>query len=312
MNELNYFDYKYARGQFWRVGGGLAAFIGGSLILQLVCVLFMSVFPDVFEKEWINLLVSFFCTYGGGITSAVLIIRSGKKCKFRATAKMNPLSFLVAFCVIYAIAIAGNLISTVLMTLAGAILQKEIINPVSMDYEGVSLWIEYFGVLVLAPVLEELLFRKSIIDAVLPYGEGTAILLSSISFGLAHGNFFQFFYAAGIGALLAYIYIRTGKIRNTIILHFMMNFVGGVIPTVILDLAGGDILTPVVLAFELVLFGIAIAGLVLFIVNCRKFRIGRPTLPIPKGKRFTTVYLNPGMIIFVLLVTFLFVTSVLL
>ena len=166
------------------------------------------------------------------------------------------------------------------------------------------------AVVVLAPIFEELLFRKCIVDAVLPYGEGVTVLLSAITFGIAHGNFFQFFYAAGIGAVLSYAYIRTGKIRNTIILHAMFNFAGGAVPSILLRLYGeeGSIAT---MAYGFCIIAVVISGVVLFIVNCKKIYLNKATLPIPDGTRFSTVYLNPGMIIFFIIATGLFVVNIL-
>lgn len=48
-------------------------------------------------------------------------------------------------------------------------------------------------------------------------------------FGMAHGNFSQFFYAFGIGILWAYVYAKTGKVRYTIGFHMLFNLLGGVI-----------------------------------------------------------------------------------
>lgn len=309
MNEINHFDFIHAKRQFGRIGGAMAAFIGSSLISQIILTVCLAYAPAFFRQNWVVLISSFICSYGIGMPLAISIINSGPKCTFYPTVKMRPVDFIMAFSVVYAIAIAGNLISTVLMDMTGNLLQREIVNPVSFDYDGVELWLEFFGVLVLAPVLEELLFRKSIVDSVLPYGEGTTILLSAVTFGMAHGNFFQFFYAAGIGALFAYIYIRTGKIRNTIILHFLMNFMGGVAPALILRTADSGKVTPVMFLFEFALLGLALAGVIVFIANCKKLYMNKPTFQIPQGRKFSTIYLNPGMIIFVAVVTLLFISN---
>ena len=74
-----------------------------------------------------------------------------------------------------------------------------------------------------APVFEELIFRKVLIDRTIKYGEYVSIVLSGFMFGLLHGNFSQFFFAALIGMLFAYIYIRTGRVRYTIYLHAAIN-----------------------------------------------------------------------------------------
>jgi len=76
---------------------------------------------------------------------------------------------------------------------------------------------------ILAPVFEELIFRKYLIDRVGKYGEFTAILLSGLMFGLFHGNFQQFFYATMLGFLFAFVYLRTGNVLYTIAFHMIIN-----------------------------------------------------------------------------------------
>jgi len=82
---------------------------------------------------------------------------------------------------------------------------------------------------ILAPIVEEHIFRKFLIDRTRRYGEWVAIFTSGLMFGLFHGNFAQFFFATLIGGLFAYIYVRTGRIWYTIGLHMIMNLSTSVI-----------------------------------------------------------------------------------
>ena len=79
-----------------------------------------------------------------------------------------------------------------------------------------------------APVVEELLFRKCFIGRIGGYGERTAVILSGLLFGLAHGNIQQFFYAFGLGMIWAYVYVRTRNIGYTIAFHMLFNLIGGI------------------------------------------------------------------------------------
>ena len=47
------------------------------------------------------------------------------------------------------------------------------------------------------PVAEEVVFRGFIMDRLLPYGKGFAIVLSAVLFGVMHGNFLQGLFAFG-------------------------------------------------------------------------------------------------------------------
>ena len=51
------------------------------------------------------------------------------------------------------------------------------------------------------------MFRKLIIDRMSIYGDKLAIIVSSIAFGLFHGNFYQIFYATLIGFILGYVLV---------------------------------------------------------------------------------------------------------
>lgn len=91
-----------------------------------------------------------------------------------------------------------------------------------------------------APVFEELIFRKFLIDRVVKYGEWVAIITSALMFGLFHGNFSQFFYATLLGGIFAYVYIRTGKVWITIIYHMIINLSTSVITVSLLGLVDMD------------------------------------------------------------------------
>ncbi len=86
----------------------------------------------------------------------------------------------------------------------------------------------FFMLVVIAPVFEEFIFRGLIMDELKQYGNGFAIITTGIMFGLYHGNFQQFFYTAVIGIALGYIANVTGSIFPTMIIHAMVNGIGGI------------------------------------------------------------------------------------
>ena len=150
---------------------------------------------------------------------------------------------------------------------------------------------------VIPAIFEELLFRKFLIDRTIRHGEFISCAMSGIMFGLWHGNFQQFFYAFFIGVLLAFVYIRTGNIIYTMIMHASMNLVTTTVTLQLvyelltrmgLDLSSGtfnkDIdydemirsIVPLLLIMFLwvvILSGFQIAGFILTIVKRRKFKL---------------------------------------
>lgn len=129
---------------------------------------------------------------------------------------------------------------------------------------------------VVAPIFEELVFRKFVLDRVGDQGEGIAVLSSALIFGLAHQNAGQFFLAFFLGLLFARIYLRTGKIVYTMLLHFMINM------SATLDEIGcliwGDRFDT---GFLLVVGGLALTGLVLWLVFRKRHFLLRRCDPIP-------------------------------
>ena len=85
-----------------------------------------------------------------------------------------------------------------------------------------------FGILsvaIMAPLVEELLFRGAIEGHLLRQGKKpwVAILISSLIFGLIHINPAQVPFAFAIGAVFGWLYYRTGSMVPGIIGHFINN-----------------------------------------------------------------------------------------
>jgi CAAX amino terminal protease family. len=99
------------------------------------------------------------------------------------------------------------------------------------DYMG--LLPTFVMVCVIAPVMEEILFRKLVLGPLRAFGDTVAILTSGIAFGMFHQNFEQMFFAAAVGILLGYAYVRTNSLWVPIMIHFMLNFIGGVVPSLL-------------------------------------------------------------------------------
>ena len=191
---------------------------------------------------------------------------------------------------------------------------------------------------VIAPIFEELIFRKVLIDHVAPKGELVAILASGIMFGLFHGNFQQCFFACFIGFLFAYIYLKTGRVIYTILLHMTLNTVTSgitiglikwfykVAESIGLDInaassdaslynvAGAEKLvlpSMALIGWILLLFLIMIAGLVTFIVIAcmKKIKINRAEEDDSFGKQALSIIASPLMWIFYVATAVLFISE---
>ena len=167
---------------------------------------------------------------------------------------------------------------------------------------------------ILAPIFEELIFRKVLIDRLSRYSTFLAIFVSGLFFGLYHGNFSQFFFATGIGLLFAFLYSKTGKIHLTIILHMIVNLFTSVITTTALqkvhaanpnmDMSQEFLMSHPEAFAATILMGLTYAclalltiiGIIIFIIFAatRKFRLekveGEPTKAESLKALFTSKY----------------------
>ena len=81
-----------------------------------------------------------------------------------------------------------------------------------------------FYVALLPAICEELIFRGIITNGLKKYGMVAAVALSAVLFALMHQNLQQLIYQLFLGAVMAYIVLKTGSIIYTMALHFFNNF----------------------------------------------------------------------------------------
>lgn len=148
--------------------------------------------------------------------------------KFTMTFRQFAGFFAVSVPIMY----AGNYLG---LAISALISDGKAENRIADIVAGGNVWETMIFVVFLAPVVEEWLFRKQIIDRLRVYGEKRAIVFSALAFALFHMNMFQFFYAFGLGLVFGYMYARTSQLRYSVFLHMIVNFQGSVIAMWISD-----------------------------------------------------------------------------
>lgn len=106
------------------------------------------------------------------------------------------------------------LLNGVGLTASHALEDLEILNQPSV--------IIVLSTCIVGPIFEEFVYRGVVLRTLEKYGKWFAILVSSILFGLMHGNFYQIFMAVGIGIILGYLTTEY-SIKIAIILHICNN-----------------------------------------------------------------------------------------
>ena len=229
-----------------------------------------------------------------------LIVRKLPKTAWQ-TEKLRFGELLMIFVMMYAVSGVFNQIGAAISRAApvGGTPALDMIG----DIVGSGLAMGVLIVTLFAPILEEMIFRKLMIDRLHAYGERNAILFSALSFGLFHGNLTQFLFAASVGLFLGYVYCKTGKVRITILMHILLNAFSSAIMLLVPRLSENgesmETLTALLFIVSLLLVaGMFVAGLILLIRYLAKnrFRLD-DSMPsaIPRAEVLRTVYLNPGV-----------------
>jgi membrane protease YdiL (CAAX protease family) len=237
----------------------------------------------------------------------LILLRRVKRNPEPEIGTVTPLSMrilLFLFPCAMALMIAGSLTGK----LVGMLFGEGLSDVVSGMVESIDPWMTLICVVIIAPIMEELFFRKAMIDRLSAFHPTDAILFSALLFGLVHGNLTQFLYAFPLGILLGIIYYRTQNIRYTILLHVAVNTLGGLVPQLVTMLTGSmneTAATIVMAVYSQLILALAVLGLIFLIIRRKNF------LPVPSRiPRFRRpFYVNVGFIIASIVFTALFVLN---
>jgi len=249
----------------------------------------------------------------------IMILTLPKKTSNDIPKNKIPFLRLVGY---FIIAIPAASILNVLSTILAALLSGgEAVNSVDIIASEISP-LMILTVVILGPMVEELIFRKFLIDRTYKYGEGIAIFFSAVCFGLFHMNLYQIFYAFTLGLILGYIYCKSGKIHYTMFIHMAFNFWGSVVPLYFLSnlnldllesieeigtvtenelalISSGDIAYLVYVIVQMCLMALGVVLFILYFFN-GKFKLERHASDLPKGYRLKTAFINVGAILFII------------
>lgn len=317
-----------ARHSVSRVALGVLLFSLVPNLLYLGVVLFMSIFsPDLLRISWVGSLIQMVVMYGIGFPLALLCMGRPRVAYEGIGEKMSFFRLFTIFCMFESAAVIGNLIGTALMNFVGALTGNAYENAVSEMLDGMESYIILIFTVILAPIVEELIFRRAVLEHLLPYGEGTAIVVSALMFALAHGNFFQFFYTFGGGLLLGYVYTRTRRVRYTTIMHVIFNLLGGLVPVLLQrgidpSIWKAEELTPSLLfstgsfwplmgllAYEGVLLLLAVCGIIFACLYYPRMKLRPTQIQLSPASRGRVYFGNVGMILLLVWSVVLFALS---
>lgn len=130
-------------------------------------------------------------------------------------------NYLLLFVMGAAMSQIGNLIMVIVQLFLESAAYQENFSRIM---EGKSLMEMVYWMGIVAPVAEEAVFRWLIYLRLRDYLKmPAAVLISSLLFGIYHGNMTQFIYAALLGLLFAYFMEMTGDLYASVLLHIGAN-----------------------------------------------------------------------------------------
>ncbi len=296
---------------YTRIGIGMILYIALPFLIQLV--LYPSLFqlyPELRSNSYIVWILTIAPMYLAGVPVFYLLIKGIRKqhlYRHRLTVFQLMKFITVSFTFLY----IGSLIGTGLTKLLSFFTQQEssggVANMISQsDFPAMLIF-----VVILPPIMEELVFRKWLLDRLVVMGDKMAIFISALLFGLVHGNLKQFFFAFFIGCIFGYIYIRTGRLRYSILIHLIINFFGSVIAQSVLrnmgEIAGNMSKLVLLLLYSGVLLALFILGLITFILERKKVVLKKGELSESGGKMLASFFSHPVIIMMLIAMVILFI-----
>lgn len=259
--------------------------------------------PMVVMEEWFLLLATFVSLHIIGLIVYYLMMKPKLPAVKREKKKMSLKDCIVLFFICMAATYLFNYVSLGINYLIGLLKHSPVANPLDYAVGGNVVW-QVFVIGISAPVVEELIFRKFMLDFLRPYGDKTAIWVTALAFAMFHGNLSQAFYAFALGLIFAYIVIRTNDVRYSIAYHIIINILGStIIP--MMALSGSSVLTTIS-GLLVILF--ILAGVILFIMNVKKLVLEKGEIMLDKKERFRALYLNAGMVVYTIMCLIIFIS----
>lgn len=205
--------------------GGMFA---GTMLVAVLNTLSIFLFNRNFQYEDFYLIIA----NAAGFLTAIfafdhLIVRpqTGRKLNFNVAAASFS-TYLLVFPMMFGMMLIAEFISAKIPT-TGAFFGPsyefftELMAQMTKDEATLIVL-----AVIMAPLFEEIIFRGIILKGLINKGMRplTAILLSSLAFGIVHGNPWQFAGAVLLGSVLGFVYYKTKTLLLPILLHAFNNF----------------------------------------------------------------------------------------
>ena len=301
-------DIDHERRNISNLAIGVASITFFTLLAQIVLINVLAIFAPALTASYLALMfVNAVTMYGIAMPLSMIYFN---RCEAHPVEKrkMDAGTLIGVIFLCFALMYVGSIVGNWIEELTSSLMGKAATNPVADTVSEIPLWAIFLFMVILAPIFEEIFFRRVVINRLRRYGDGPAIVVSGVIFGVIHGNFSQFFYAALLGMVFAAIYLHTGNLKITIFLHMVINFMGSFYTSVMMEKFGGEIpaeFTEEIIemyptgytmmsAYSMLYTASLIFAIPVLIRLIREFRRSPAEVSLKGSQRFKAVFCNLG------------------
>lgn len=209
-------ELRSIRNRFSALGLTFTALVGFSFVVYFLMLILEARHPEVLNPEapWWEWLRAFVPTYLVGLPACAVFLKRCLPAQPRECRRLGKKEFLALLCMALGLMVLGNWSMNYPLRLTG----KELLtrNPLEDPMRCIA------GI-TLVPLMEELVFRKLLLDRIGHWGRKLAVLMSGVIFALFRLDLCSFLDGFILGAFFAYVYLRTGKVRYTVMLSAIIN-----------------------------------------------------------------------------------------
>ena len=202
----------------------ITLFFGLALLAELVATA-IGRFLDPRGAEVLSSLLSAAAYLAAFTLAAVfyhILDRQKYDCPFRFTPSLPKNTFVIVFAGV-ACTFAMSFFNSIAVSLMGISTGIEIFSYPTEYSSDMSIILQVISIGLVPAFCEELLFRGVVLSNLMPYGKASAIVISSVLFGLMHGNMYQFVYTTVAGLIMGSVYVLTESLWCSIVMHMINN-----------------------------------------------------------------------------------------
>lgn len=211
-----------------------AHFVGMSLIAMIVAMYGLSytlsyvltvtrldITLSAIQWEWANILL-YVLTMAPPVAITAVVCKQPIR-PLSDHRPLHPLSFVCLVCIGLAVCIFANFVANYIVDFLSLFGIGVPNLSDGMEATADSILINLLSTAILPGIFEEMVFRGYILQALRRYGDGFAVVVSSVLFGLVHVNLLQIPFALIVGLICGYVVVQTRNIWVAVVIHTLNN-----------------------------------------------------------------------------------------